>query len=47
MERAAHDNELLAACKLQRGFGLYCLATGFAIGCVWYLCVCFRAGVLQ
>ncbi|WP_018435319.1 hypothetical protein [Paraburkholderia atlantica] len=50
MNRVHYDNSLLAACdnvhgKLAKAFGMM-LAYGAAIGCVWYLCVAYRAGVL-
>ncbi|SDI64706.1 hypothetical protein SAMN04487926_12127 [Paraburkholderia steynii] len=47
MNRAAADNDLLAACERAHGrVALYSLATGVAIGCVWFLGVAYRAGVL-
>lgn len=47
MNRAAADNALLAACDRTYGrVALYSLALGVAIGCVWFLGVAYRAGVL-
>ncbi|NDV77294.1 hypothetical protein [Burkholderia cenocepacia] len=46
----ASDNELLAACGEIHGYfikgGLWAFGSGFAVACVWFLCVAFRAGVL-
>jgi hypothetical protein len=50
MNRAACDNDLLASCDELHGRLLKALcmvaAYGGAIGCVWFLCVSFRSGVL-
>lgn len=53
MARVTHDNELLANCVsmydriIQAGkMALIGGLTGVGIGCAWYLCVAFRAGVL-
>lgn len=50
MNRAAFDNDLLAACdrtngRLARAFGII-LAYGITIGGIWFLCVALRAGTL-
>jgi len=47
MNRSAHDNDLLAACQMQRKAGTYAVVVMVAIGCVWFLCVAYRAGVLR
>jgi hypothetical protein len=46
MNRFYPDNDLLAACRMQGKAGLYAAAAGVAVGCVWFLCVAYRAGVL-
>jgi hypothetical protein len=50
MNRAACDNDLLASCDELRGRVLKACgivaAYGVAVGCVWFLCVAWRAGVL-
>lgn len=51
MNRAAFDNDLLAACdrphgRLARAFGMV-LVYGITIGSVWFLCAAYRAGLLQ
>ncbi|MDR8400082.1 hypothetical protein NE850_27615 [Paraburkholderia sp. USG1] len=50
MNRAACDNDLLAACYHVHGraaklFGMMLLC-GIAVGCAWFLCVAARAGAL-
>ncbi|MEW9586271.1 hypothetical protein [Paraburkholderia sp. DGU8] len=50
MNRTACDNDLLAACYhvhggLIKAFGMM-LVCGAAVGCVWFLCVAYRAGAL-
>lgn len=50
MNRVACDNALLASCdrlhgRAVRAIGVM-LMCGVAIGCVWFLCVAWRAGVL-
>jgi hypothetical protein len=47
MVRAANDNELLAASRVQRAAGAYAAVVMVAIGCVWYLCVAYRAGAFN
>lgn len=47
MNRAPHDNALLASCDRTYGrLALLSALTGIGIGCVWFLCVAWRAGVL-
>jgi len=47
MNRAACDNALLASCDRAYGrLALLSALTGVAVGCVWFLCVAWRAGVL-
>jgi hypothetical protein len=50
MNRSAYDNDLLAACyhvhgRVLKACGMI-LAYGSAIGCGWFLCAAYRAGVL-
>jgi hypothetical protein len=50
MNRAAYDNDLLAACHhvhdgLIKALGMM-LVCGAAVGCAWFLCVAYRAGAL-
>lgn len=49
--RAASDNALLASCDPMHGYiakgSAVATACGVAIGCVWFLCVAYRAGVLR
>jgi hypothetical protein len=48
MHRALNDNDLLHACD--RTYGKAILVSGLSglgIGCFWFLCVAFRAGVLS
>jgi hypothetical protein len=47
MVRAANDNELLDACRMQRYAGAYAVAVMIAIGCAWFLCVAYRAGAFN
>ncbi|AXK61505.1 hypothetical protein CN645_30405 [Burkholderia sp. IDO3] len=48
--RAPSDNALLASCNELHGYvakgSAVAMACGAAIGCVWFLCVAFRAGAL-
>lgn len=48
--RAPSDNALLASCDELHGYVVkgiaVAIACGVAIGCVWFLCVAYRAGVL-
>ncbi|PRH11001.1 hypothetical protein C6T61_07485 [Burkholderia multivorans] len=48
--RAANDNALLASCDRVHGYvakgSAVAILYGIAIGCVWFLCVAYRAGVL-
>ncbi len=48
--RVPSDNDLLAACdKLHGGIIRACAMSGLCglgVGCVWFLCVAIRAGVL-
>lgn len=50
MNRAAYDNDLLATCYQVHGRIASMCAKAFllgaGVGCVWYLCVAWRAGVL-
>ncbi|VWD12773.1 hypothetical protein BLA18628_03323 [Burkholderia aenigmatica] len=45
------DNELLGACDEIHSYvikgGLWAIGCGIGAGCVWFLCVAFRAGVLS
>ncbi|KKL34015.1 hypothetical protein WR30_26135 [Burkholderia contaminans FFH2055] len=49
--RVPSDNALLASCDQMHGYvakgSAVATACGLAIGCVWFLCVAYRAGVLQ
>lgn len=49
IQRHADDNALLSACdELHTGIIKACaiaFASGGAVGCVWFLCVAYRAGV--
>jgi len=44
------DNSLLASCHRIHGYAanasLWVAGSGIGVGCVWFLCVAFRAGVL-
>ncbi len=48
--RAPSDNSLLASCDELYGYvakgSAVATACGVAVGCVWFLCVAYRAGVL-
>ncbi len=48
--RSPSDNALLASCNQMRGYvakgSAVATACGVAIGCVWFLCVAYRARVL-
>lgn len=49
--RAPRDNALLASCDelhryVVKGIAV-AMAYGVAIGCVWFLCSAYRAGVFQ
>lgn len=48
--RVPSDNALLAVCDQMHGYvakgSTVAAACGIAIGCVWFLCVAYRAGVL-
>lgn len=46
MNRAPHDNALLASCDRLYSRVVVAFGTGVGIGCVWFLCVAWRAGVL-
>lgn len=46
MDRVIGDNDLLAACRIQGKAAAYAALAGLAVGCVWFLCVAWRAGVL-
>lgn len=49
--RVPSDNALLASCDQMHGYvakgSAVAAACGVAIGCVWFLCVAYRAGVLR
>ncbi|MBU9439926.1 hypothetical protein KTE91_33160 [Burkholderia multivorans] len=48
--RVTNDNALLASCDRVHGYvakgSAVAILYGIAIGCVWFLCVAYRAGVL-
>lgn len=50
VSRAQNDNALLASCDRVHGYvakgSAVAILYGLAIGCVWFLCVAYRAGVL-
>jgi len=50
LNRATYDNALLASCALPHSRPAHAIAVmlayGAAIGCVWFLCAAWRAGVL-
>ncbi len=45
------ENALLASCDRVHGYALkaslWAVGSGIGVGCVWFLCVAVRAGVLS